>query len=212
MIRYGLALLAIALPTLVLAAPGQKIYKCKTEKGETFYSQSFDPKLCGGGGTQLNSAGVQVRTIERAKTAGEVAAEREAAAAAAEAARVVADLKRQDDVLMQSYPTEQDLLAGHDQELRAIDGILRTQQMSTQSYESTLEQLLGSAAESERAGKPVPPPLAKRIDTVRADLETQRRAIEKKQAERAAIEAQFATRLARYRDLKARQEKQLRGD
>ena len=214
--RFWLALVAIALAALAapaVAAPDkQKIYKCKNASGETFYSQSYDPKQCGEGGSQLNSAGVQVRTIERQKTAEELAAEREAAATAADAARAVAEIKRQDDVLMQSYPTEKDLIAGHEQELRALDGVIRTQDMSAQSYESTLNQLLGNAAESERAGKPVPKPLAKRIDGVRADLEIQRQAIEKKQAERAATKGEFATRLARYRELKLRQEKQLRGE
>lgn len=214
--RLGLALVAIALaaaaPSGASAQGKQKIYKCKNEKGESFYSQSFDPKYCGGGGSQLNDAGVEVRTIERRKTSAELAAERDAAALAAEAARVVAERKRQDDVLMQSYPTENELLAAHEQDVRAIDGVIRTQEMSAQSYESTLNQLLGNAAESERAGKAVPAPLAKRIDSVRADLDIQHQAIAKKQAELAVAKTEFAARLARYRELKARQDKQLRGE
>lgn len=189
----------------------QKIYKCRNEKGEIFYSQSYDPKLCGGGGAQLNESGVEVRTIERRKTPEELAAEREAAEVAAKEAKIAAERKRQDDVLMQSYPTEEDLSRGHEQELRGIDGMIRTQEMSAASYESILNELLASAAESERAGKPVPAPLVKRIDGVRADLESQRQAIERKRADRAETEAEFAQRLARYRELKERQRRQLEG-
>lgn len=188
-----------------------KIYKCRNEKGEIFYSQAYDPKLCGGGGAQLNDAGVEVRAIERTKTPEELATERAAAERDAEAKRIEAEVKRQDDVLMQSYPTEAELILAHENELRAIDGVLRTQEKSAVGYEEILNELLASAAESERAGKPVPAALAKRIDGVRADIETQRNAIERKREERAASAAAHATRLARYRELKARQQKQLEG-
>ncbi|HET9482773.1 MAG TPA: hypothetical protein VFO79_02350, partial [Xanthomonadales bacterium] len=136
---------------------------------------------------------------------------REAAEVASKEAKIAAERKRQDDVLMQSYPTEEDLSRGHEQELRGIDGMIRTQEMSAASYESILNELLASAAESERAGKPVPAPLVKRIDGVRADLESQRQAIERKRADRAETEAEFAQRLARYRELKERQQRQLEG-
>lgn len=188
-----------------------KIYKCKNEKGETFYSQSYDPKLCGGGGAQLNDAGIEVRTIERRKTPEELAAEAEVAALEAEQKRLEAERKRKDDILMQSYPTEADLSQSHEQELRAIDGVIRTQEMSAKSYEETLEALLAQAAETERAGRPIPPPLAARIDKVRADLDSQRGTIERKRGERATAVTAFEVRLARYRELKARQEKHLGG-
>lgn len=192
-------------------ASAQKIYRCKNEKGETFYTQAYDPKQCGGGGAQLNADGIAVREIERRKTPEELAAEKEAAARLAEDQRIAAERKRQDDILMQSYPSEEDLRTGHEQELRAIDGSIRTQEMSAGSYEKTLDQLLAQAAESERAGSAVPKPLADRIDKVRGDLDMQRKAIERTHAERAATVAAFEAKLARWRELKARQEKQLSG-
>lgn len=212
MIRTGILLAGCVLAAIACdPAAAQKIYKCKNEKGEVFYSQAYDPKLCGGGGAQLNADGIAVREIERRKTPEELAAEKEAAARLAEDQRIAAERKRQDDILMQSYPSEEDLRVGHEQELRAIDGSIKTQEMSASSYEKTLDQLLAQAAESERAGSAVPKPLADRIDKVRADLDLQRKAIERTQAERAATVAAFETKLARWRELKARQEKQLSG-
>ena len=207
--RSTLSLAAACLLLGAGTADAQKIYKCKNEKGETFYSQAYDPKLCGGGGAQLNEAGIAVRQIERRKTPEELAAEAEVAALEAEQKRLEAERKRKDDILMQSYPTEAELELSHEQELRAIDGVIRTQEMSVASYEETLEALLAQAAETERAGRPVPAPLAERIDRVRADLESQREAIDRKRGERAEATTAFESRLARYRELKARQEKHL---
>ena len=206
----ALALAAFAADDASAQGKG-KIYKCRNEKGEVFYSQSYDPKQCGGGGAQLNDAGVEVRAIERRKSSEELAAERAEAERVAEANRLAAELKRQDDVLMQSYPTEAELIRAHQQEVEAIDGVIRTQEMSAAGYESILSELLASAAEAERAGKPVAPALAKRIDGVRADIDTQRQAIRRKRDERAASDAEHALRLARYREIKARQQKQLEG-
>lgn len=205
------ALVVAALAAGDAFAQAKKIYKCKNEKGETFYSNSFDPKQCSGGGAQMNEAGIEVRAIERRKTPEELAAEREAIAVAAEQERLLAERKRQDDVLMQSYPTEADLERAHASDLRGFDGMIRTQEMSAASYEAILNELLASAAESERAGQAVPPTVAKRIESVRDDLDTQRKAIERRRAERAEAEAEHAARLARYRELKARQLKQLEG-
>ncbi len=193
------------------ASAQKKIYKCKNEKGETFYSQAYDPKLCGGGGAQLNDAGVQVRTIERAKTKEELAAEQKLAAQDAEKRKIEAEKKRQDNVLMISYPTEDDLKRSHEQELKAFDGTIRTQELSAAGYEKSLNELLATAAESERAGQQVPPALAQRVDKVRADLEMQRKVIEQKQADRTQLQRDFEVKLARYREIKERQQKQLSG-
>jgi chromosome segregation ATPase len=212
MIRTGTVLAGCVLAFLACApASAQKIYKCKNEKGEIFYSQAYDPKQCGGGGAQLNADGIAVKEIERRKTPEELAAEKEAAARLAADERIAAERKRQDDILMQSYPSEADLRVGHEQELRAIDGSIKTQQMSASSYEKTLDQLLAQAADSERAGNAVPKALADRIDKVRGELDGQRKAIERTQEERAAAVAAFDSKLARWRELKARQDKQLSG-
>ena len=212
MIRTGTVLAGCMLAVFACdPASAQKIYKCKNEKGEIFYSQSYDPKHCGGGGAQLNAEGIAVKEIERRKTPEELAAEKEAAARLAEDQRIAAERKRQDDILMQSYPSEGDLRVAHEQELRAIDGSIKTQEMSASSYEKTLDQLLAQAAESERAGKAVAKPLADRIDKVRGQLDTQRKAIERTQGDRAATIKAYDAKVARWRELKARQDKQLSG-
>ena len=58
---------------------------------------------------------------------------------------------------------------------------------------------------------PLPAPLAQRIDKVRGELDVQHKAIERKENERAEAVAAYESKLARWRELKARQDKQLSG-
>jgi hypothetical protein len=195
----------IALPLLALAlaspAQAQKIYKCKNDKGETFYTQSYDPVRCAGGGAQLNEQGVAVRQIPRVKTAEEIAAEKAAAAAKAEADRIAAEQKAADQVLLMSYATEEDLVRAHQQEVQMFDTTIETAKLQVENQQRTLADLLGAAAESERAKKPVPENIARSIATVRSQIEQQNALILRKEQERAESAREAEQRLARYRKL-----------
>jgi hypothetical protein len=183
-----------------------KIYKCKNEKGEIYYSQTFEPARCAGGGAQLNDQGLPVRTIERRKSPEELAAEKAEAERLAEVKRQEAAVKQADQVLMQSYANETDLTRAHEQELQMIESAIATAKLQLVNQQKTMNDFLGVAAESERAGKPVQEPVVKNIETVRTQIEEQNAFIARKEAEKVTANAAFATRLERYRALKAKQE------
>ena len=196
---------ALALLLLALPAAAQKIYKCKNEKGELYYSHAFDPKRCAGGGAQLNDQGMAVKEIERRKSPEELAAEKAEAERKAEAQREIDAAKQADQVLMLSYATEEDLMRAHHQETEVFDNAIATTRLQVQSQEKSLAELLGSAAESERGGRPVPDEVAKGIATVRQQIEEQNQFIERQEIEKEKGNAEFAVKLKRYRELKAKQ-------
>jgi hypothetical protein len=202
------ALPLLALATLALAGPAQaqKIYKCKNDKGELYYSQSYDPVRCAGGGAQMNSQGVAVRQIDRVKTAEELAADKAAAAERAEADRIAAEKRQVDQVLMMSYANEDELKRVHEQQMQVIDTAVATAKLQLANQQRTLADLLAVAAESERAKKPVPDNIATSIGTVRKQIEDQNAFITRKDGERVSATAEFEAKLARYRELVAEQE------
>lgn len=221
MTRHTLALaLAVALATGFAATPvdaagparskpgaKQKIYKCKDAQGQIYYSQSYDPKLCGAqGGAQLNEQGLPVKQIERVKTPEELAAEKAKAEQEAAAKQAIEDRKRDDQVLLMSYASEDDLKRSHEQQMQAIDTAIATTNMQLGNQQKSLADLLASAAEAERAGRPVPPALATSIATVRTQIEEQNTYIARKEAEKADAEKSFAEKLAHYREVVKRQE------
>ena len=212
MVRTVLAVAILIASGSAFAQEGaKKIYKCKNEKGEVYYSQSYDPKFCAGGGAQMNSAGIAVKQIDRIKTPEEIAADKVAAAKAAEAKRIEEARIKADNVLLLSYPGEEDLLRAHNNELESVDGVIKTTELSLVSHEKSLAELLAAAADAERAKQPVPEALTARIDGVRKELEAQRALIARKNEEKAGMVAAYEQRLKRFRELKARQDEQLRG-
>ena len=212
MIRTVLAAAILVASGCAFAAdPGKKIFKCKNEKGEVYYSQSYDAKFCGGGGAQMNSAGIAVKQIDRIKSPEEIEADKLAATKAAEAKRIQDAKNKADNVLLLSYPGEADLLRAHQNELDAVDGVIKTTELSIVSHEKVLAELLSAAADAERAKQPVPETLTTRIDGVRKELESQRALIARKNGEKAEMVAAYDQRLKRFRELKAKQEEQIRG-
>jgi hypothetical protein len=197
----------LALAALALAAPAQaqKIYKCRNEKGELYYSQTYDPVRCAGGGAQMNNQGVAVRQIDRIKTPEERAAEEEAARQRAEAERIAAEQRESDRILLTAYANEDELKRVHDQQMEMIDTAVATAKLQLENQQRALADLLAVAAESERAKKPVPENIANSIGIVRRQIEEQNALITRKDAERATATAEFQAKLERYRKLVAEQ-------
>lgn len=193
----------LVLAALALAGPAQaqKIYKCKNEKGEIYYSQAFDRSRCAGGGAQLNQQGLAVKEIPRTKSAEELAAEKQAAAEKAEADRIAAEQAESDRILLTAYGSEDELKRVHDQQIEMIDTAVETAKLQLANQQRSLADLLAVAAESERAKKPVPENIANSIGTVRRQIEDQNATITRKEAERVTATAEFEAKLDRYRKL-----------
>jgi hypothetical protein len=196
--------LLVALP---LPAAAQKIYKCKNEKGETFYSQTYDAARCGDGASVMNEEGRTVGTIERRKTAEEVAAEEAAAAAKAAEEKRIAEQRQSDQVLLMSYSSVADLERVRDEETQVFDNAIATARLQLESQQRSLAQWLANAAESERAGKSVPDNVAANIAKVRAQIEEQNAFILRKEQEKAQTRAAFDQRIKRFEELMAERER-----
>jgi hypothetical protein len=188
-----------------------KIYKCTDSNGKVFYSQSYDPKLCGGGGSQLNAQGLEIKKLERQKTPEEIQAERAQAKRDADA-KVIADAQAQQDrALMMSYTSEADLTRARDQELEVVQASVNTTKLSLASQEKALAEILAHAAGYERAKQPVPQVTADQLKVVRQQIDTTNRQLAERQAEMKRIEASYASKFARYRELKAKVDAQRAG-
>lgn len=203
-----------ALISLLLVSPlaMAKIYKCTDSSGKVFYSQSFDPKTCGGGGSQLNDQGLEVRKLERQKSPEEIKAEHEQAKRDADA-KVISDAQAQQDrALMMSYNSEDELKRSRDQEMEVVQATVNTTKLSLASQEKALAEILAHAATFERAKKPVPQVTSDQLKIVRQQIETTNRQLGERVAETKRIEEAFVTKLARYRELKAKVEAQRTGN
>jgi len=194
--------------TLVLSAAGpadsaSKIYKCKNAEGQIYYSHAYDAKRCSGGGAQLNSDGVAIKRIARQKTPEELAAEKAAAAIAADRAAVKAAAELADRALTATFATEQELRNFYVEQLSGLDNEIKGAGTALQSQYKSLGELLGAAADAERANKAVPPKVASNIALVRKQMEQQRAHLKNRRIRRGALELERDQKIRRFRELTA---------
>jgi len=199
------AALALMLATSAWAATptqGHNRYKWTDSEGNLHYSDALPAEAGKYGYEIVNAQGVVIKHVDRAKTAEERKAAR-AELAKAQAAKEDADTRvRTDQQLLAAYPTEEDLKRAQHQQSDMLDQNLKSAEISLQSQEKSLSELLGHAAELESTGKEVPSQLAKRIASSRKQVEDQRAYIGRKETERTDTVAKFEVELTHYRELK----------
>ncbi|MBL8298345.1 MAG: DUF4124 domain-containing protein [Rhodanobacteraceae bacterium] len=192
-------------------APDRLRYKWRDEAGNLHYSDSVPPEATRLGYEVVNQHGLVVRRVERAKT------EEELAAAKAAAEKLAADKRKADDVarneaqLLAAYPTEDDLRKSLQAQIDLITQNIQATEVGIASQEKSLAERLVHAAEQERNGKPVPATVQKQISTLRTGLTDQKAFLERRVADRVAMEKQLVSEIEHYRTLKARQDDKSKG-
>jgi hypothetical protein len=182
-------------------------YRWHDAKGLSHYSDSLTAEAMKYGYDLVNDQGMVIRHIERQLTPEErVAADKLAAEETmrrqAEQARARADAQ-----MLNAYGDEAALKTAQQQELETIDQQIRTTQLNLRSQEKALAELLGRAADLERAKQPVPKYLVDSIAQQRNVVAGQRATVERQQDRREAAQTQAARQLERYRALKQAQQR-----
>jgi hypothetical protein len=206
--RVLTAFIALAVAGTCAAAGTQthSRFKWTDAEGNLHYGDVLPAEAAKYGYDIVNSQGIVIKHVDRAKTAEEKAAAK-AEIAKAQAAKDAADRRvHTDQQLLAAYPTEDDLKRAQRHQSEMMDQNLSSARVSLQSQEKSLAELLGHAAELESSGKAVPPSLAQRIGEMRKQVEDQRAYITRKEGERDATVARFDEDLAHYRELKTPKE------
>lgn len=182
-------------------------YKWRDLDGRLHYSDSLPASAPQHGYEVVNSRGVVVRRVPRARTAEEraqdtAAAERVQAAQASAQRQVLADRQ-----MLSAYAGEEDLARAHGEQLVMLEQGISSAEAGLTSLETSLSSRLEHAAELEAADKPVPARLTEQIDELRRQIRLQRASIQRRSDELDATTAQFSTEIERYRLLKERRAK-----
>jgi len=192
--------------TIAFAAGAQqkpkKLYKWVDENGKVHFSDTVPADQLKKGRDEIS--GSSVKSVDRQKTAEELAAERLTAQAAAEKKKIEAAQAQADNALTLSYATEADLLRARDQELEVVESTLATNKLAISSHEKALTDMLASAGEFERAKKAVPQTVKDSIAKIRKDLDDQRKMYTDREASKGRIAKDYEAKVARFRELKAK--------
>lgn len=182
-----------------------RLYKWTDDQGKVHYGDKVPPEYAKQERKVLNEQGVQVKTLEAAKTPEQLAEEERLATQRKEQERIAAEQASHDRMLLATFTTEDDMVMTRDGKIAAIDGILRVTRDRIEKIETTLSQLTREAAELERGGKPIPDSLHEEILGARGQIQRYLDYIAGKRREQENIRAQFETDIRRFRELKAAQ-------
>jgi hypothetical protein len=203
-----LIVLTMGVATPAVAQNGERNrYKWKDAQGNLHFDDALPPEAARLGYEVVNAQGIVVKHVERAKTDEEDKADTAAAASKAEHDRTAADQARSDQQILAAYPNEGEFVSAQQQQLDMIDQNIHATEISLQSQEKSLTEMLSHAADLDRNGKPVPAPLQQQIDTLRRNIEKQKTYIASKQQEKTDSTTKFDSELAHYRTLRDQERK-----
>jgi hypothetical protein len=195
--------------TLLLAlspAWGARMYKWTDEEGNVHYSDKLPPDVVEKEHKELNTQGLTTRSVNREKTQAE-RMEEDAAAAAAESERkrtaeLEARQRARDELLLNTFTTERDLLLTRDDRLEAVDSIINLTTNNNANLEQQAADTRKRIESLQKANKEIPENLSKQLANLEGQLTKNMGFIEIKREERRKLEQQFDADLKRYRELK----------
>lgn len=203
--RLSFAALAVVVSATVCAAGGDhNRFKWRDAAGNLHYGDALPPEAAKLGYEVVNPQGLVVKRVERTKTAAELSDAKVAQAKAQAEQNIVDASTRSDQQLLSAYPTESDLQRSQQQKKEMLEQQVVAAQISMNSQEQLLADLLNRAAEAERADKALPDAQAKELAKARKQVDAQQLTLDKRKAQRDNAQAQFDTETARYRSLKAK--------
>jgi hypothetical protein len=190
----------------LLALPAQAAFKkWVDENGVIHYGASIPPEYAQQGHTEINERGIETGRVERAKTAEEVARERELERLRAEQVKLEQEQRARDRVLLKLFRTEEDLIMVRDGKLLQIDAQVKLKQKQLDRLKERLSKLQGLAADAERSGQALHKKQQENLDATKAQIESGYSYILDKEADKQRITNRYNRDLERFQQLQRTQ-------
>ena len=197
------ATLAASAGIAAASKDGPKLYRWVDKQGKVHYDQALPPEAVNEARREFSAkSGTGVGEVERALTAEERAKIAADAVLAAQAAAAANEQKRQEDIMMASYETEGEMRRAYGERIGLLKMTLESTDISIKSLGDNLATILSQASDTELDNRRV---LDDRVATIRElHLEkTKQLSLQvTRRADLAALNAEFARMLARYRELR----------
>jgi hypothetical protein len=183
-----------------------KLYKWTDEDGTVHYSDKLPPDTVDKAHQEINSRGLTTKEINREKTAAEKMEEAAAVAAAeAEKKRLAEETARQrtrDEILLNTFTTERDLLLARQDRLDSVDSIINLTTSNNANLEQQVTDTRLRIEGMKTGGQEVPENVVKQLENLEGQLAKNKNFVQIKSEERKKLEQQFDADLQRYRELK----------
>ncbi len=189
-------LLGLALLLAAPMAPAGSRIKCWVNKdGVRECGQFVPPEYAQQRIEVVNERGIVVDVIEAAKSKEQLAKE-------ATERRRLAEQKRRDQILLNTFTTERDIELARKSRIQAIESIIEITNSNTRSLKASLAKIQKRAADFERTGERPPKELFEEMDSLKRQIQDNEDFVAKKQRDIIALEKRFDADLQRFRELK----------
>lgn len=183
-----------------------KVYRWTDENGVVHYSDKLPPASSKEEHKVLDQRGQMVDQVDRAKSQDERLQEQlQSQAELAEQRRQAeaeARQRRRDQILLQTFTTERDLLLTRDDRLNAIDSIINLTVSNNERIDEQLAETRRQIETLTNSGREVPENITRRLESLEDQRRKNQEFIDRKREERRQEEERFAADLKRFRELK----------
>ena len=199
-ITRSIAILATLLALAAAPASAQQhMYKCKDDKGKTYYTQTPPNECLGKEMNELSKQGTVVKKREAALTPEQIAARDAEEKRKKEEELAVKEEKRKNQALLNTYASEKDIEDGRGRALKQAEEATKEIEKRISEAQKRAKTL---AAEKEfYAKKPMPKKLQDDINNNEIDLKGQQDALLAKKKELGEINAKYDEDKRRYLEL-----------
>lgn len=189
------------------AKGGGKIVCWKDKSGKVVgCGDSVPPEYQQNASKELDRRGVTRSTnISAAEEAKRREQEQEQAKKKAEEDRRLAEQKRQDSALINTYASDKEIDQRRDRDLQQVDAQIGQLQASLKNVTTRYNEVKGRHDAAAKSGKPVPDALKGELSRAEASKKKIETDIAGREQDKAAISARFAEQKKRYLELTGRQ-------
>ncbi len=204
----ALAALPAVIPTAFAAQPNSgpttksgKMYKWVDEHGVTHYGQTIPPEYRDQGMAEMNRQGMTVRRIDPATTPEERRALEEKLERQREEQKRLAEQRRRDQALMNTYGSAEEIDAARDRNLAMPVQALRNLEPRLKKAQARLANLEAKRDELTKAGKTPSEYLLEDIENEKREADGLRADMDRNAAQIAAIRTRYEADRKRFVEL-----------
>jgi chromosome segregation ATPase len=191
----GIVLALAAAP----ASAQQRLYKCKDDKGKTYYTQTPPTECLGKEMDELSRQGTVLKKREAALTPEQIAAREAEDKRKKEEEALAKEEKRKNQALLNTYSSEKDIEDSRQRALKQADQAAKEVEKRIEEAQKRGQKL---ASEKEfYAKKPMPKKLQDDINNNELDIKAQQGTLAAKKKELGEINAKYDEDKRRYLEL-----------
>jgi len=192
---FGMLLALAAVP----ASAQQRLFKCKDDKGKTYYTQTPPTECLGKEMQELSKQGTVVKKREATLTPEQIAAREAEEKRKKEEELAAKEEKRKNQALLNTYSNDKDIEAGRQRALKQADD--SSKETEKRLAEAQKRALVLASEKEFYLKKPMPKKLQEDIKNNEIDLKGYQDALAAKKKELGEINAKYDEDKRRYLEL-----------